>query len=820
MLMRFFISCLLTLFTANAHANNASIAPPDFESFFVNKELSTRVFIAGDAFGQEVRASINYDNYHLVDKQQNIELLVNYLRSFELKEAFIVSLIETLITGIQTDNECSGVLSRCVLQAAKNKPRFVYDYDNQTVKVFTAPDDLNQLKKSKLYHNAQRKNNALVNWIDVNLYSDLNGENNLAINNETRIGLPLGYLNFDTQYSSNPQKLKTYTALYDVEYSGLRVQAGKHRYNLEFNSTDFLTNNANYGGNSLYMGSSASLLKGKVTRYQSIDFIAPQLGLLQVFRENRLILSKTVSEGANSINYSELPSGTYTIRLSLKVGNTEVINEKREVVNLKEYALSIGENDIVVGAGQLSDEFINIDDSENYTDFSREYVRAAMTHRYSESTLLALSFTTNQQDYIAQLGSKVYLSNGWSINYFNAIASSKDFYQQVRLSYDSFYLDSQFNHQDEDESNYDVMAHLYGKRTYRSVGGGWSGNLLKGSAFVRYHIQNFSSSSDSQQVQRNLSLGWSRGIGKHNVSVNLDWKHGDLDEVTAYLSWSYNFNSNMSAHTTTLVDEDGFRNNATSLGYSNSGDNWQNQSSLGGFTDNGDNKYIEFSNSFSGHNDQLNANSYLYASSASQENLSVSLSGSQIVTTDSLNFTRHKSDAFIKINQPKDHNVNIALSKEGEFQRNETMEQSSMLIPVEGYQSFTLNADGSADNTYIKAGKLQTFVHPATLAELTIEAIKLSSEIVVLTKKDGSPVSWARCTTDLCQIEPLSEDGVFRVNYTVSDSTTNSDISPDTSSVTNLSTNSAKHYQLVTELGDCAIADDNINKSYKLGYCP
>jgi len=777
----------------------ASNVPADFASFFIKQDTSGHVFVAGDSLGQILEIRINYDSFQIINNEKNIELLTGYLASFDFEEEYVDQLISKLTKGVKNDTECQGQLSLCVLNATKNQPRFIYDFDNTSVKIFTSLQDLKLSSSVKSYHNKKRKNNAIINWLNLNIYSDLNSQNNLSVNNDTHIGLPVGALFFDTQYHSQTKKFETYTAIYDAEFTGYRVQIGRHRYNLEFNTTDFLTNNGNFTGDSIHWGTSASLMKGKSNQYQAIDFIAPQNALVQIYRKERLILSRTVSKGENSIQYSELPTGSYDINLILRVGNNEVINETRFIVNTQDYALSVGERDFVISSGFLPDHHVDESALKANNAFNHAYVRAAFSQRLNESNILAISVTSNQKNHMLQFGSKSSLSGDWAVNFFNSISDNNNYYHQFRLSHQGFYLDTQLNYRDSNEDSADLMGHLYGNKSYRSVGGGWSGKLYAGSVFARYHVQSYSANTQFDQVQRKLSLGWSKAFNEHHISFNLDYKKGDIDEMTSYLSWSYQFDEKTNIQSATVIDETGFRNNVASVGYNASNAQWHNQSSIGGFVDNNDNQYVEFTNSITGSSSKFNTNSYIYASSASNESASLSISGSQIITTNSIDFSHHKSKAFIKVSQNKAQQINLAILQDDEFKKIESVNQIHKIIPVDAYQDLTIKADGSAHNTYIKSGNLSEFIHPATLPELTVEASKLISDIVVLTHENGNSVEWVQCETQICSVEPLSQDGVFRVNY--------------------LFTELKPNYQLTTPQGSCRLNPININTSYRTGFC-
>lgn len=770
--------------------------PDEFASFFVEETKTTQLFIAGENRQISVEAVVNYEQYKLLNHPENIKKIEAYLQSAELSPAYIKILIDQLIHGVTSDSACRITLEQCNLQAQALSPRYVYDFDALSLKIFVSPSDLTKINREKGYHSIFSKQNALINWADLNIYSDFDGTNQLTLNNDTKLGLPIGYINLDTQFLSQENEFEVYSALYDVELAGQRLQVGRSRYNLAFNSTDFLINNADFASTALHLGSSNTLLKGNTHSQQSISFIAPQTALVQIYRDERLLLSKTVAKGLNHINYNELPTGAYTIRLLVKAGGTEVINEFREVVNVHDYNLTVGDNDYLFSAGNLA---TTVYQEQQFPHFNNAFIRAANAYRFNESTLLATALMSNQQDLLLQFGIKKYFNQHYSLSYFNSLAAHGQQYHQLRLSAGAFYLDGQVNQYSEQKQQYNLLGHLYGPQPYHSVGAGWTGKLFNGSAYARYYIHSYQTDNTEKQRQQSLSFGWSRQFNNHQLALNLDFKRGDIDEVNGFLSWSYQFNQHTRLNTATAFNDQNFSHHTSSISHQMNGEQWQNQSTIGGYTDAHDQQFIEFSNAFSANNAKVNADSYLYLNSANQDNFSASLSGSQIITTHSVDLSNQKAKAFVKVTQQEALPLNITVSEDNEFKRNKLITAEHTMLPSSEFEHLQLIADGSAHNTHIKQGELSAFVHPATLHHINIDAFKLVSDLVVLKSPENNLPEWIKCRTESCDIEPVSHDGVYRINY------------PSTMKVEELT--------LFTEAGECQLSDSEAQRIYRIVTC-
>nr|AKN35921.1 CFA/I fimbrial subunit C precursor (Colonizationfactor antigen I subunit C) [Vibrio splendidus] len=313
--------------------------PEEFQDFFVETPQKIYVVVAGDKGGEDVNALVNYDTFRLRDHPTDIQVFSQFLEGKGLNDRAVKRIVSDMQRGVSSDESCGGRLSSCVPDTSDGQTKFVFDFDSSSLKIFIAPHALRDDLDEVMYESAINRQQAIVNWANLYAYTDLSQQEQVTLSNQTTLGLPMGHLYFDTEYTSSDNEFDVYTALYDVEYEDLRLQAGRNRYNPTFNSTDYLNNGASFMGDYIQLGSSTNLLKGKESAQQRIYFYAPQNGQLELYRDDRLILNKVVSEGKQYISYADLPKGAYTATLLLKVAGKTVLTETRQIVNNNQFSL-------------------------------------------------------------------------------------------------------------------------------------------------------------------------------------------------------------------------------------------------------------------------------------------------------------------------------------------------------------------------------------------------------------------------------------------------------------------------------------------------
>lgn len=783
--------------------------PEEFSDFFTDVEHNIHVVLAGDRSGQDVSASVNYERFLVEVNSASERKLRLFLESKGLKKEAIHQIITQANDGIISDSECEDRLSQCVLSAYPDRPRYVFDFDNSRLKIFISPTALAQQSEQVEYEDPFNEGNGIINWSNLYGYTSFSDNPYFTWSNLTTVGLPLGYLTFDTQYRTEEKQFDVYTATYDVEYENHRLQVGRSNYNFSFNTTDTLNNGAKYSGDSIAIGTSHNLLKGRKEELQRIYFYAPQNGQLEIYRDERMIYNKVVSEGKQYISYADLPKGVYEATILLKVSGQALLEERRQIVNNNQFSLLVGETDYVVAFGRLDDYLESRSDRSQNDEYQSGYAKALASHRFNDYWMISGGLVSDNNDRMYQAGSSLFLGDKLSFDYVASFFSSDDFYQSANLSYAPFFAD--FRKLDYDLNNPEarLSSQLYGNSSYQDLGVGVSGSLLDNFIYLRYSRYK---SDDADAYDRRYGYdrwlvngGITRRLSKGSLSLNVDYyeSHSSRSELNTNLTWTHDFDANYSSQVTVYANKDGFDYNTNYLRVNQQGENWSSNSALG-VTITDDNQIsADLSVTATGDTDKVNGNMYAYTNDQGTKSFSGGLSGTQIISSKGIDFTKSQARTFIRIEKELDldndsdaENVQYIISKDGQYSNKNSLDQAVTLLPLEDYRYTILSVEDMVDNVDIENGRHQNYSHPGSVYQVDTKLVSLLNKVILLEDFYGNPIKNVQCIGDGCvSVETLSDDGVFRVNYRKS-----------------------KSYRLVSRKGLC-IFDEQSNDAYSYGYC-
>lgn len=751
---------------------SAALAPEGFQDFFINTPQVIHVTIAGDSGGEEVVAVVNYDTFSIDSGSESYFIFRDFLRAKGLKEEAVRKILLDASLGITSDSQCEGRLSRCILDTNGGENRYIFDFDNSQLKLFIAPNALSNNIDDAVYESPFNRYNSIINWSNLYVYTDFENREQISFNNETTIGLPIGHVYLDTNYTSYQEKFELYSALYDVEYEDFRMQIGRNRYNASFNSTDYLNNSADYAGDSINIGSSANLLKGRYNSQQRIYFYAPQNGQLEVYRDGRLIVNKVVNEGKQYISYADLPKGAYAVTVILKVSGETVISEERQVVNNKQFSLKRGELDYVLSFGRLNE----LNSVEGNSDIERNYLRGAVNYRLSELIMLGAGVTSNNEEQFYQVGSSIALNNESSLEYSGGAFSSRDYFFTSRIAYDPLFLDYSHFKLKDDNDNHRLSTQLYGDNGYTNFGVGISGNVIGGSGYLRHnwyesesHVNNSLSRTSISQI---TTGGWSYRLpsGQLNLSVEFIESGNNQSDLRTSLSYVLNLGDGVSTQFNIYGDKRGFDNATNYLRFNKGYEDWYSNTSLGAKATRNNQISSDLSSSLSGHTQQVGVSAYGFVNDQGMKNISTSISGTQLLSSDGIDFTYEKGQAFAKIERnyqgESAQKVHLTVSKDSQYRKRVELTENTTIMSLDDFSSFQLNVEEGSSNVAIEGKRLREFTLPGSLYSLDTNIIELLSRLVILDDIDDNPIRSLQCVGEGCvSIEPLTDDGVYRINY-------------------------------------------------------
>ncbi|TOK18361.1 hypothetical protein CGI23_24215 [Vibrio parahaemolyticus] len=780
--------------------------PEGFEDFFAETQKSIQVVIAGERDGVEVDAFVSYDIFRIESGSADYHTIEHFLMQAGLTDAGVKQILSSLSIGVTTDEGCSERLERCVLQTTDGHTKYVFDFDGSVLKIFVPANLLSRDDSERQYQSPINQHNALVNYGSVYAFTDLDGHDQITVNDKAVIGLPLGHVYIDSQYHSQNSELDIYSALYDAEYQSTRLQVGYDRYNPAFNSTDYLTGSASYDGEVLRIGSSSNLVKGSNNAQQRIYFYAPQNGQLEVYRDDRLVLNKAVSEGKQFVSYADLPKGAYQATLLLKVAGEVIVRETRQVVNNNQFSLNVYDFDYLVSAGKL--ENANNDTTDNKRrNYDGKYASVLGNVRATENLMIGGGVTSDVDDQYYQLGGTFLYGNQGRVEYVGGQFSSHDRFQSIRLAHAPFFVDYQELSLSKERDEYRLSQQLYGDNSFQTLGVGIDGNILGGSGYLRYNWNQSDAFDDGYDnvANKTISGGWSHDLPKGRVNLNAEYNYdgfGDYDFRTT-ATYRLPISELFSTQSSVQVDNDGFSSNTNYLNMNARGDNWNSNTSLGAKIDRDNQMHADLSSSASMHTSKFNANSYVYLNDEGTTNFSGTISGTQILSSSGLDFTNEKSHSFLKVNtnnQSGDSQpIKLMVKKEGKYNKTHELTDSSTIVKLDDFSDLRISLDAGISNVHIDGGKhLDTFALPGTLYTLEPNITALLSRVVILDDIHNNPIEQLACLGDGCvSVEPLTTDGVFRVNY-----------------------KSGAPYQLVSRKGLCVVnAPTHEVQDYTTGYC-
>ncbi|WP_305816450.1 TcfC E-set like domain-containing protein [Photobacterium leiognathi] len=764
---------------------NASDYPLEFTDFFEKRKENVEVIIVGSKSGTTISADVSYDLFQLPNNIDSIDTLNNYLESKNISDETINKIVNLLSKGINSNPNCKTLLSKCIPTDIPNEPEFVFDYDAKLLKIFVSTDMFDSFSNKKEYFAQTEQYNALINKSNLYLYGSSTYQS-LSWRNETTIGLPYGNFEISSQLrnQSDGNEFDFTRAIYNYEHEDIRFLIGYQDQNsITFNTTDFLNYGSNYAGLGASLGSSVNLLKGDKKAYQRLHFYSPQGGQLEVYQGDKLILNRVVAAGEQSIGYDQIPSGVYTITLKLKQGKDTVLEENKLVINNRSLSLPVGDIDYRFDVGSLDTHKVEDElDSglvKDKLDTDLVYIRGLSSYRPYEGLLLGVGVISSGDNTQVLLGSNHIVNNTISFQYTLGLFSNNDQYQlgQLNVAPATFSV-RKFEHNELDNVN-SLSRALYGEDNFTEYSAGLSSDVLFGRAFInyfRYKRESDNSYYDNLfSVSDNISLTWTKPLFGGEFSINSTYtKTDNFDMFNTGLSWRKRFGKGISGQVDVNFEDDNYSNIHSAVAKEFSYDNNQVRVAAGVRSYSEYQDISDLSLSLSGDNKHINYDAYGYIDTSGNRSISGTLSGTQVISTKSVKMTNKRGDVFAEFapywnekKQNQDARLNYGLYKNNRFWFNEQVTVGgNKIVDIPAYSEIDIQLDVNKGNVDTKLSKDKFFTTPGKYYTVRNSVTPLLSQIFILNDMNGEPIPFARCIGDGCKnMEELSSDGVFRVNY-------------------------------------------------------
>jgi len=747
--------------------------PEGFDDLFSEKQRNIKIQIFGERGSIIVNALVTYDDFRITIGD---ELKVQgFLGSMNLKNEVVNNIVSDLLEGVETDSSCKGSIVDCIPNNSSHSVKYTFDYDNSFLKIFLGSNVFSVSGRNNSYYSALRQQNALINQMRIYTQAGSGLNNSLSTENDTTIGLPFGFIQVESQLNSH-SKGDIYRAGYDYEFGAYRVFAGYTSTNEPFNTSDFLNQTANYASTGISYGTSGNLVRGGQANQLKLYFMALRAGQLDVYQDDRLLISRAVSSGQQFINYSELPNGSYDVRLVLKSGDQVLVDDTRRVVNTPDLSLPIRGVDYVLSVGQLditSDHF-NEMSSLNFGQFRS-------TYKWNENLLFASGLTFHDKDDIyTNVGAKYFFQESTSLDYVAGYFSTGDTYQSATLDF-NFGLSLSVESLEKNTRSLalDLASQLYSPSSFLRYDIGTTTEIFNGTGYLSYrHSENKgtmegNSDFNSSYTSNNLIAGWSKATSWGNIGLSLNYNMMDNstpDNISTNIYLSYNFSRDLTAQLSTNFEKNGNERTETALTYSQSSDSLDYSTTVTGSVGTSDPETSLSAQLFKkegyGH-----FNFYGYTGTNDIKMFSGSFTGTQIITADSVNFTDETGESFAILspeiqgleNMTVDYDV---ISDNGSKSMGEFDAISEHIVSLQPYNEVTIQLNAEYQNLDISDPSRTQIMYPSTVLIVDSQINQYNSQIYVVSDNQGKPVTNLQCIGDDCRgVEALSNDGVFRVKF-------------------------------------------------------
>lgn len=783
---RLFTTAALSTITLPLIASASSV-PEGFQDFFQQQKRDVEIKgIDGTFFS--VPMLVTYDSVRLEDPKDARGFITHLVLS-GLSEDAAREIVSTLQHGQSNSVNCIGDLNLCSL-APQTFDTF-YDYHSNKLYLYVNKEMLEDNKPKAIQKNyaaTYNENAGIIN--DASLYtsSDLSDNTTVSLSDQLIWGLPYGSIHIDSYVSNQEDASELNYGYYNLEYKAVRMTSGYHQDRLALNSTSFLLNGTQYHDLNASLSSSKNLSRTNKKDEQFLFYYAPSPGVLKVYKDDQIIVQRSVGEGQGSLRYSELPHGVYDVVIEISTGNQVVSSESARIYNANTDTLNTGEFDYLLSAGQFQGNETTQLNPNSTTELAQSfddtpYVQGLVAYKWSDAHTVAIGSTITDNYVMNQIGFKGYLPFDSRYEVSLSSIDSEAFYVSGYWNIDSIGIT--YEKLTNDERNL-FAEYLYGATSKEQLSisssfalgadirGYGSVNYLNQIDFYENELTNwFISSGLSMPFILNSSLDLNLSFSNEELVSN--WDQG---EATIALNWSVPLSSILRGNAGVTFDEDGFSQYTNSLEsrdlvkrddtdlrvtLSNSYSQNSPDTTLNSLTTYG-----------SQHNRHYQADGFAYIADNGERSFNATLSSTQVVGKNSLNFTTQHSDAFVAV----DTKDNIRFDKDEEqtkgllvirsndkFNRKEYINNESALIPLGEYQASTVELDVESVALHNSGQQSVTaYTHPGTVVELNSNVSRVISFVSKFKDIFGNNIEEVKCSGPACLEISNITSGIHKID--------------------------------------------------------
>lgn len=600
-----------------------------------------------------------------------------------------------------------------------------------------------------------------------------------------------GYLSSDATLSlgDSNEDFELNKAAYNIDFDAYQFQIGFFDNNANTNATDILFEKDNTTDFSMSFGSSKNLLENSERYYKKVDFYTPSAGSMTVYRNGRIIKQYSVTAGAGSISYSDLPSGRYDIRVEVISSGVVVLNQTYSIYNTGDNRLNPLESSFMFTTGVYHESsYVQYDDSDLYFEDEDEkegsrhskkiyandfddslFFKGLYSYQLNSYLMLGTGATlAKDSNAVGKLGSQILLPFNSDVTFLYSQYNEGSDSKTVTLNTEWFNV----NYEDYDHDENDIFAeYLQGKTSRKSVNVNTSyritGQLSGQSSY------NYGETNDDDYWSVNTSLNY-QFSGGNLLNLNMmyagygEGTNSDGLEVT--LNLTIPLSDNLSATSTLLTrkgDVKQFTNGLETDDLINDDDtNLQLKVAQSRFNEESVSE-LTATGSMSGKT--YNSNVYAYADTSGERYLNGGFSSSQVVTNGEVFVTKEKADSYLMVDvDAEDKTIdNLGLLTLKQNERNmapEFVYDDQLLIPLRDYESYQGELDTESVSLENNGDvNFNGFSFPGSTYNLNAKVGKVITFIATFEDLFANTVDEINCEGEACvDVIPVT-DGVFKV---------------------------------------------------------
>ncbi|WP_429220218.1 TcfC E-set like domain-containing protein [Aeromonas veronii] len=757
-------------------------APDEFKALMLPQPMLAEFVLLN---GNSIQLDAQLGNYEVrLDDAVSIAKFKEFLLANNVREDRAELIITDLQAGKGSAPDCKGDKQRCQVQVVDGFS-VVVDAPTKRVRVMLAAEVYREDTGKPQYHAAYNSNPALINKMSL-FRSRFDGELSTTFSDKVVLGLPYGHLRADLLGSTNNQdrSLDVDNLEYNLDLAGLRMMAGRSRYFNSQNATNLL-NFSSQQKEGVYLMSSRNLMRGESSSYQRTYFYMPQAGAVEAYRDGQLLFSRTVEAGQQYISYDQLPPGVYQLTLKLKSGDNVISEQVVSINNNPSVSLPTGQMDYNVGVSRLR---------SNEQDLP--IVEGSVAFRPYDNILLASGLTLSEQEQLFSGALSWTVNNDLRFDSAVGLFSNNARYVQSSLTWRNVELSYQALTDSDGEPmqtsgqvmpvDTQLSTMLFGQsndyqQASLSTNYQWGSLSTYASLFV-YEMSNGDRAS-TQTVSANAGLsmpfyaGSTLGINlgiSDNINVATGDDNSEYKDVTLGINWSMP----LGGKTQMIANVQSSRNGASEA-YSTVRHQFEPMDNISTSLEAGA-RY----NSRTGTNATATGTldyrgSAFHASGngtlSENNNLFVSLEGSQVLSSEGLHFTVDESESYLMVHdsgklekQANSMNQNglLVMGNEREFSTTKAFEPAGdvQLTPLDNYQYHTVKIQGDNGLVHNRGEQdIRGFAFPGTLLTMETQFEREYQLLGAFYLPDGTPASTLTCDGEACmQVEKL-EEGLFKI---------------------------------------------------------